>query len=273
MERAPCEPARGQPRRGATPRDHARRRADRDGSARLDGADRRAPRRGGRDRAPDPRGVAAAPRRVRAHPRGGRRPRLSGDRRRPRGGTRAGLRRDRSARRLRRPRGTCPACRGSARGRTDDRPTGPLDRHSVHWTDPDRGRPAPGGDRCPPRGLDGGGRGGSRGRAARRAAHRGRRGAVDGIAARRDPGSAGRQADRHARRPTGDRRLSRARVRHPSRHRARGPAADRRRACRSHRSRPRRRSRRCAGPRRSWRGSSRSRRRGDDELGWAGSHD
>ena len=40
---------------------------------------------------------------------------------------------------------------------------------------------------------------------------RGRRSALDGIAARRDPGPAGRQADRHARRPTGDRRLSRAR--------------------------------------------------------------
>ena len=147
VERAPCEPARGQPRRGATPRDRARRRAGRDGSARLDGADRRTPRRGGRNRAPDPRGVAAAPRRVRAHPRRGRRPRLPGDRWRPGRRTRAGFRRDRSACRLRRPRGTCPACRGSARGRTDDRPAGPLDRYSVHWPDPNGGRPAPRGDR------------------------------------------------------------------------------------------------------------------------------
>ena len=109
---------------------------------------RRTPRRGGRDRAPDPRGVAATRRRVRAHPRRGRRPRLSGDRRRPRGANACSA-----------PRGPiCAPASAAIEGRAlragDRLEVGPMTGRPARWSgtpsewpDPDRGRPAPGGDR------------------------------------------------------------------------------------------------------------------------------
>ena len=134
----------------------------------------------------------------------------------------------RPARRLRRPRGSSPAGRRSARGWTDDRPAGPLDRHSRRparsgsWPARTRSRSSPRRRTGLSRSRRTGRACGSMGRASRAAR------CPRWASARRDPGAAGRPPDRHARRPPGDRRLSRPGVRHPRRHRARRPAADRR---------------------------------------------